>query len=98
MNEFVSWGLIGTFAGLVAVTGILTEFAKNVAVINKIPTQIVSFVVSLVLVLLYKVSNGTFVLLDLALDIVNAIIASFAANGGYDLIARIFGTKIQDEQ
>ena len=87
MNEFFTWGLLGTFAGAAAATGIFTQFVKNW--LDKIPTQIVSYIIAVVVLSAATAFTGGD-LQTLTLVPFNAIIVSTASNGSYEAITRIF--------
>lgn len=87
MNEFLTWGSLGTYAGAVLFVGMVTQLFKGVGVVAKIPTRIFSYVVAvLVLVLAVLFSTETYQVADFALCFVNAVIVSLAANGAYDAV------------
>jgi len=88
MNEFFTWGLLATFAGASAATAIITQFVKEP--LAKIPTQIVSYVISLVILLLATAATGgTGDWTGWAIIPLNAVLVSLASNGTYSAIQRI---------
>ena len=89
MNEFLTWDMLGTFAGCLGATVILTEFLKKI--FPKIHPQIVSYVIALVILVCVKVVTGAFALTDILLQVMNAAVVSLAANGGFDAVKDIFG-------
>ncbi len=89
MNEFLTWDMLGTFAGCLGATVILTEFLKKI--FPKIHPQIVSYVISLVILVCVKVVAGAFAWNDILLQVMNAAVVSLAANGGFDAVKDIFG-------
>ena len=40
MNEFLTWGSLGTYAGAVLFVGMVTQLFKGVGFVQKIPTRI----------------------------------------------------------
>lgn len=84
MNEFFSWELILTYAGAVTVTAILTQFWKGV--FKKINTQIVSYLIALILLLMATLFSGKLSLDSGVLCFVNAAVVSLASNGAFDAI------------
>ncbi len=89
MNEFLTWDMLGTFAGCLGATVILTEFLKKI--FPKIHPQIVSYVIALVILVCVKVVAGAFAWNDILLQVMNAAVVSLAANGGFDAVKDIFG-------
>lgn len=90
MNEFFTWAFLSTFAGAVLVTGIVTEILKKVA--GRIPTQVVSYIVALLLLLCVTVAlQQAHSLADWLLIPFNALAVSLGANGGYEAVKRIGG-------
>lgn len=88
MTEFFTWAMLGTFAGCALGTGILTQFLKNT--FSKVPTQIVSYLIAVVLLGAAGAFTGTLTgAAEIAMVPLNAILVSIAANGGYSAIERI---------
>ena len=92
MDNFFDWGMLGTFAGAAAATGIVTQAVKGI--FQKIPTQIVSYVIAVVILGLATAATGGasdwtgWVLVPL-----NAVVVSLSANGGFEAIKRVQKTK-----
>lgn len=93
--EFVTWELLGTYAGSMAMVGIITELTKGVKFISKIPTQIWSYILSLVVMYAANFFLGQLTLSNGVLILFNAGIVSLAANGGYESVTKMFGKKEQ---
>lgn len=92
MTEFFTWEYLATFAGCVAATGLLTEFLKKV--FYTIPAQGISYVVALVILVVAQLATGTLTNWSVvALDLINAVVVSLTANGGYDALDSLFGKK-----
>jgi len=88
MNEFFTWATLGTYAGCVLVTSLVTQFIKELGALKNIPTRIVSYVVALLVLLAANAIAGTLDLPTAGLCVVNAVVVSLAANGGYDAIKK----------
>mgnify|MGYP000344663868 CR=1 FL=1 len=88
MNEFFTWATLGTYAGCVLVTSLVTQFIKELGALKNIPTRIVSYVVALLVLLAANAIAGTLDLPIAGLCVVNAVVVSLAANGGYDAIKK----------
>lgn len=95
IDNFFTWELLATFAGCVAATGVVTELLKRF--IKKIDPQIISFVIALVILVVGQLVAKTFSWNDILLDAINAVVVSFAANGGFDVLKRLFGKKEETE-
>ncbi len=87
MNEFFSWATLGTYAGAVLATTLITQLIKGIGFIDRIPTRIVAYVIALIVLLITNAVTGTLDLATAGLSVVNAVIVSLAANGGYDALA-----------
>lgn len=89
MNEFLTWDYLLTFGGCVLGTGIITQFLKKLKWAEAIGTQVISYIVALVILVIAQAATGTFTWQLFALDLFNAVVVSFASNGAYDAIDRI---------
>ena len=79
MNDFLNWGLLGTFAGSVATVTALTQIAKNFIRLNpKWISLILSVVVVFTVNLKYDVSIQNIILSGL-----NALLVTGLATGAY---------------
>ena len=86
MNTFFTWEYLLSFAGCVLATGLLTQGVKRV--LGKVPTQIISYVIALAIMIVGQIATGAMTGWELvALDVINAMVISLSANGGYDAIA-----------
>lgn len=86
MNEFFSWATLGTYAGAVLATTLITQLIKGIGFIDRIPTRIVAYVIALIVLLVTNAVAGTLDLATAGLSVVNAVIVALAANGGYDAL------------
>lgn len=93
MNDFLTWEVLGTFAGCVAAVVILTELLKKI--LPKITPLLISFVVALVILTVSKVVSGTMNWTDFVLNLINAAAVSLSANGGFDILKKAFGKKVE---
>lgn len=93
MNDFVTWEIIGTYAGAVMVVGLITQLLKYFPVIEKIPTQILSYALSFVILTASQLALNTFSLASLGLNLVNAVLVSLAANGAYTAMTKIIANQ-----
>lgn len=84
MNEFTTWASLGTYAGAVMMTTIITQFLKNLPVVAKLNAQITSYIVAVLLMLGSAFFGGGLTLESGILCAVNAVMVALAANGVYD--------------
>ena len=93
MNEFMNYETLATFSGLAAAVAIIVQFTKSI--IKKqfadYAVRIYAFVVALVLTFVFA-RNGEGVE-GIALTVINAILVTLAAVGGYEVIADPFAEK-----
>ena len=85
MNEFFTWGMLATLAGASFATGLLTQFFKDAI---KIPTQWLSYIIAVILLLLANLFTGNYGVAVLVIIPLNAVIVSTSANGAYSAILR----------
>ena len=90
--EFVTWELLGTYAGAMAMVGVITQMTKNLKFISKIPTQLWSYILSVAVMLCASAFLGQLTLSNGVLTIFNAALVSLGANGGYEGLVRAFTT------
>ena len=87
-QEFFTWTMLATYAGAVMATTLITQLFKGVGVISKIPTQIFSYGVALVILLAATFFGGQWAWPDAALCLPNAVVVSLASNGMYEAVAK----------
>lgn len=88
-NEFLTWDVLGSYAGSVLAVVLITQLTKELPHIAKIPTQIWSYVLAVVILIASHAFNGSLTFSNAALSLVNSVMVSLAANGGYSMITRI---------
>ena len=86
--EFFNWSMLGTYAGAVSAVAIFTQLTKNIPGIKSIPTQLWSYVIAVVILILAQIFNGNCTVQAIALAALNAGIVSLAANGSYEAVTR----------
>lgn len=92
---FFDWSYLATFAGCLLAVGIFTELLKNIGFIKKIPTQIFSWVLALIVLVLAQVFTTGITAESAILAVVNSAVVSLAANGGYEALNRLTGKKTE---
>ena len=89
-SEFMSWEHIATFAGCMAATGMLTQFLKGALdKLLHIPTQLLAYLVALVVLLAAQGFTGQLNLSLAALDLLNAVLIATATSGTIDGVKRL---------
>ena len=92
MDNFFDWTMLGSFAGAAAATGLVTQAVKGI--FQKIPTQLVSYVIAVVILgLATAATGGASDWTGWALVPLNAVVVSLSANGGFEAIKRVQKTK-----
>ena len=86
--EMFTWEYLASAAGAAAAVAILTQFAKYVPFLNKAPTQLVSYVISVVVMLAASFFTGALTADSAALIPLNAVVVMLAANGAYDTLSK----------
>ena len=86
---FFDWSMLGSMSGAVLAVAVLTQLTKNIPGIAKIPTQIWSYLLAAVVLVLALVFGETEVTANgVVLALINAAVVSLAANGGYEAVTR----------
>ena len=96
--EFFDWQMLGTAAGAALAVGILTQITKEIPGIKAIPTQLWSYVLAVVVLVLAEVFGNGLTASGMALAAINAALVSLASNGGYDAVKRAIQTEPPDEK
>ena len=96
--NFFDWGYLGTFAGALAAVALITQMVKNLPGIKRVPTQLTSWILAVVVLLLAHTFGGTLDAQNAVLSLFNGAMVSLAANGGYAALKRVMsGTGDADE-
>lgn len=91
--NFFDWTFLGSFAGALAAVALITEMVKNVAFLKKIPTQIVSWVLAVGVLILAQFFTDALTAESAVLALLNGAMVSLAANGGYAALKRVLEGK-----
>lgn len=97
-DAFIDWQYISTFSGMITIVCLVVQFSKNYVdkLPLKIPTQLYSYFVSVIVILLTEVfeagGNGL-CMSEAVLSLFNGLIVSVAANGSYEVINRLMIKK-----
>lgn len=87
MEEFVTWGSLGTYAGCAMMVTLITQFLKQFSFMKNINSQIISYFVAVLILigsLCFSQSGEAVNPETVILCFVNAVIVALAANGVYD--------------
>lgn len=87
--EFVTWAGLSTYAGALAMVMLIVQFTKGITIIDRMPTQLWSYIVALVVLYAANFFTGQLTAETAALILFNAAIVALAANGGYNAIKRV---------
>ncbi len=93
MNDFLNWDILATYAGALTMVGALTQLTKNIPFIKKIPTQLLSYFLSLLVLFPATLFVSGLDLRSSVLIFFNAAIVSLAANGGFNAIKKVITEK-----
>ena len=95
--EFVDWPTLATYAGAFTMVLIITQFTKKLRFIKKIPTQIWSYVVALIVLYPAYFFTEQLTASNAVLILFNAIIIAFATNGGYEAFKKFIPKQSKEE-
>ena len=87
MNDFFSWTMLATYSGAVLATGLITQFIKNFNGISKLPTQLLSYLVAFIVLILATWFTDALTVESAAMCILNAVVVAFASNGAYEAVS-----------
>ncbi len=94
--EFFTWNILGTLAGAMFAVAIITQIIKELPFIKSIPTQVVSYVLALLILIAAQAFTDGLTASSAALAAVNAAMVSLAANGGYAALKRLQNGGAED--
>lgn len=86
--EMFTWEYLASAAGATAAVTVLTQFIKGVPFVEKVPTQLVSYLISLVVMFAASFFTGALTGSTAALIPLNAVVVMLAANGAYDTVSK----------
>ena len=87
MNEFFTWTMLATYAGATLATTLITQIIKGIGFLKDVPTRATAYAVALIVLVVATVFTGEVTVSSIALCVVNAVVVSLAANGGYDAVS-----------
>lgn len=83
-NDFLTLEYLSTYVGTVVVTMLIVQFSKELPGVKKIPTKYFTFLVAFFNIVICSVLTGHFILSNLYLMLINAMLVCLTATGGYD--------------
>lgn len=86
--EMFTWEYLSSAAGATAAVTIITQFVKEFPFVKKLSSQLVSYVVSVFVMLASSFFTGSLTPSFAALVPINAIVIMLAANGTYNTISK----------
>lgn len=90
LNEFLTWQVLGSYAGAIAFTSIFVQFTKDlIDNLTHVPTKLYTYIISVVILLLSDIFTGDLTLSNAVLNLFNGFIVSVAANGSYDMLKSV---------
>lgn len=95
--EFVTWAGLSTYAGALAMVMLIVQFTKGIVIIDRLPTQVWSYIVALVVLYAANFFTGKLTIDNAVLILFNAAIVALAANGGYTAIKKIATSTVTGE-
>ncbi len=89
---FFSWSQLTTCGGALVMVMILTELTKALPGIRALPTQLWSYLLTLLVMYPAAFFTGTLTGGGAVLILFNAAVIALAANGGYEALQRIMAS------
>ena len=87
--EFYTWDSLYTFSGAMFVVAVFTQITKSIPGISKIPTQVWSYILALIVLICARLFGEGLDVGSACLSCINAALVSLASNGGYEALERL---------
>ena len=88
--EFITWSELASCSGALVMVLIITQITKEVKFIKAIPTQLWSYIVSLIILYLAYFFTQQLTASSAVLIPFNAAVVALSANGGFDALVKAF--------
>jgi hypothetical protein len=88
LDSFFTWPTLLTVSGAAAATAYIVQFLKNFSFFKKVNSQLVSFVVALLILTAATYFTGKLTPDTAGMIPISAIVVCFAANGAYDSVQK----------
>lgn len=97
MDNFITVDYLSTFVGMVAVVVLITQFTKDLVdkVAKWLPTKYLVFIYSLIVLIATQLMTNTFDISKLFLTLINAMLLTMTAQGGYEWVFKPIEKKSQ---
>lgn len=86
--EMFTWDYLATAAGATSAVTVITQFIKDLPYVKDVPTQAVSYLVSLVVMFAASFFTGILTIDYAALIPLNAVVIMLASNGAYHAVTK----------
>lgn len=86
MTNFFTWQGLVTYSDAVLATAIITQFLKDLKIINRLPTRLVSYFAALAVMTAATLVTAGFDYRKLILNVLNSVIVALASNGAFDAV------------
>lgn len=97
MEGFFTWEILATYAGATIFTTMVTQYVKQIPFLQAIPTQVISYIVAILGLLLGTYFTVGLTVENACLCFANAIVICVAANGSYDNLTEVFRCDREEE-
>lgn len=94
-GQFLTWEMLRTYSGTLGMVLILTQLTKGLPGIQRVPTQLYSYLIALIVMTVTAIFGGRTAASDFVLLIFNAAVVALSANGGYDAMVRVIEGKTE---
>lgn len=94
LDNFVTWKFIASYMGTVIITMLTVQFLKELPFIKRIPTRYFTFIIAFLNIIATNIATNSFLIPNLYLMFINAIITTFTATGGYDFAIKTIRVDI----
>ena len=95
--EFLDWSILASHTGALTMVLVITQLTKNIGVLKKIPTQIWSYAISLMVLYPAYYFTGQLNASNAVLIIFNGMIIALSSNGGFAALSKAFPKLFKSE-
>ena len=88
--DFLDWTMMASCTGAFAMVLVITQFTKGLKWIDKLPTQLWSYLVSLAVLYAAYFFTGQLSASNAVLILFNGMIVALASNGGFEVLNKVF--------
>jgi len=98
MENFITLDYLSTFGGMVTIVVIITQFTKELVdkFAKGLHTKYIVFIYSLITIIGYEVTVGIFDISKIFITIINAMMLTMTAMGGYEITFKPVEKKFQN--